>query len=475
MKATTIEYKTGMVEPFRRRSHLEIRWLNGGTTESWLDSDIVTATVTDEVDPLARKLPQQSITFGIIDRAGDYDPSNPTGKWARMDEGLDIAVRFGFDVNGVTEWLSWEGYTLDGKPTYSRRIATFRASSRISQMNKTTFYKTYANIQYSLAALAETVMQDAGLTSSQWSINAALGTMYTGAPIPIGTHAQTLQRIANAAGCALYERNAKVCIQPVDIDDLTYHTFPVTQRDIVLDSFQSDKSQPLQKVQVQQYAYQADANASELAKVTVTVSGSENIHIEFPEARDVAVSVSSGTVSNRYIYTCATDFVLTATGSVTITVTGKKFNHSVRTVEYVQTVDPTAAVDIVNNPILTSKGTEIGNAEMDYFSHRVADTFSYRGDPAVEALDGIYVQTSAGEVYPAIVVKHAIKYNGALAGSITARRVSETPANAALYGSDLEIVNELDGSVVSVVSNRIYRSDYTAAQMDAFITAVLGV
>lgn len=473
MKTASYLYKRGMAEPFRRRSHLQISWNPGPTPEVWEDADIVSATVTNDVDPLARKLPTESITFGIIDAAGEYDPSNPDGKWEDMDEGLEIAVRFGLELpDGTVEWLAYDAYYLDGRPAYNRNIATFRASSLLSQIAKTTYYKGGAGTNVPIKDMAASVAQDAGLSSTQYDFT-AMPSKQTSAVFPVASHAQILQMIAHATGCAIYTRGGKIYIAPVDIRNLTYQQAAVRRADIVQGNHQVNKSEPLQRVDVYSYKAEAEADTSKLAEQTVFVDGTETVHIEYPAATGITVSISAGIIDRLYTYAHATDITITNSGGVTITITGKKVNESRVTYSYAGDGNADHAVDIENNPLVTFIGSELGNAAVDYFSNRVTDTLSYRGEPAIEALDGIYLETPSG-IFPGIVVKHTIKFNGALAGTMTVRRVQNSEAVGWLYDVQNSLVTDEDDTRVLVISQGIYKSAYTTAQMDAFITSVLG-
>jgi len=444
MKTTTLKYKRGMAQPFRRRSHMEISWLNGASPETWTDTDITTATVTREVDPLARKLPTETITFGIIDRNREYDPSNPNGKWERMDEGREIAVRFGFEESGgTTEWLARDGYMLDGRPTYSNGIATFRASSRLTHLNKTTYYKVTPANPAPLASLAQLVLQDAGLSSSDYDIS-EMPTLYTNtASFPIASHATILQLIAHACGCALFTRGTKIVIAPVDIENLEYHTWPITHQDVALGTHQANKSEPLQKVVIKCYSYDSEASSSELANVTVNIVGTETVHVEFPAASGLSHTVTGGTLVSLNEYVNAMDLTITASGDVTIVVTGKKVTNSTTEYEWAGDGDTSHAIDTENNPLITFKASQLGSNVAAYFSHRVADSFTYRGDPSIEPLDGIYLITGDTFGYPAIVVKTMLRFNGALTGTMTCRRVSEEAI-------DFSYVYEVNDGVITI-------------------------
>ncbi len=474
MKTTTTAYKQGMLQPFRRRSHLRILWNKTGTPQSWTDDDIVTATITREVDPLARSLPTENISFGIIDYNDDYNPSNPTGKWDEMDEGTEIHVQFGFeDSGGTTEWLDYDVFFIDGKPSYAKNIATFRASSMLSQLNKTTFYKAYAGNTVSLWNIAQAVCIDAGLSALEYDIDASLSSMTGAIAFPLASHAAILQMIAHAAGCAIYTVGRKVTIKPIDITALTYHQNALTGRDIVLGSHQSDRSAPLGKVLVKSKRFMLDASTTQVALYQATVSGTVKIHVEYPMSGGVSASVVGGTIISQDCYACASDVTVSGGGTVTLQFNGRKVSENESIYEYVASNNADYATDTEDLKISDRSGSELANKVIAYFGNRVSDSFSYRGDPSIEPMDGIYLETRDG-LYPAIVVKHTITYNGALAGKMTVRRVRNTQALGMLLDSQMVNVIDSNGDQVYVRSYAYYVSAYTEAQMDAFCTTVLG-
>jgi len=265
MKPTSEAYQEGMASSFRRRSHLMISIETSGTTYTFEDDIISSASKIADVDPLSRKLPTESFDFSIIDLAGEYNPSNPSGKWAAIDENAEITVRFGFELaGGTTEWLDPDTYLLTGKPTVSGGVATFKATSRLRHLTKKYYKGTFGT--HTLLALAESVLLDEGIASSGYSIDPSLGSLTTDAALPIDEAQNLLQMIAHAACCALYTVGDVITIAPIDVSNLTYNEMPLTLRDIANNGDAISKIEPLYKISVNKYSYDASDTSDTLVK-----------------------------------------------------------------------------------------------------------------------------------------------------------------------------------------------------------------
>jgi hypothetical protein len=100
-------------------------------------------------------------------------------------------------------------------------------------------------------------------------------------------------------------------------------------------------------------------------------------------------------------------------------------------------------------------------------------TVSYRGNPEIEAGDGMYLQTAYGSYISALTLSHTINFNGALSGTLILKSISEAE-NAALYDSNLDIVEDSNAETVGVIGISDYTSRYTASQINDFIGEVNG-
>lgn len=478
MKTTSESYQEGMAASFRRRSHLRISFEISGTTYTFEDDIIMSASRSADVDPLSRKLPTESFDFSIIDFDGEYNPTNPSGKWAAIDENAEITVEFGLELaGGTTEWLDPDVYLLTGRPTVSGGVATFEATSRLRHLQNK-YYKGVAG-SHTLLELAEDVLQDSGISSSGYALDASLGSLTTEVPLPIDEAQNLLQMIAHAACCALYTVGDVITIAPIDVTSLSYNTMPFTLRDIANNGDAISKIEPLYKIKAYKYTYNTAADADTLVNSTVDVDGSVEYHCEFAAADNVTVSITAGaTITNLQVYASAIDCTITGSGTFIITVTGYPISESSDTVEALESLNTDGGVDTENNKLITSNTVRSAliYAVANYLALRVTHTISYRGSPEVEAMDGLYFATQQSAFATGLVLRNTINYTGALSGQMIIKSISENDSsNAQLYDSDNEEIEDNTGNAIMVIGTEDYHSDYTGDDMDDFIEDVLGV
>jgi hypothetical protein len=472
MKTTTQNYDVKMNEQCRPEGHIKITLVSGSTTYYFLDSQIQSATRLSDIDPLSRRVPKETFTFSIFDYSGEYNPSNPSGKWSSMDENAEISVQFGLETtSGNTEWLATDTYTLDAKPTVSGGIATFKASSKLCHLTKTYYKGTYGSTD--LRTLAIAVLTDAGISS--YSIDSTLSSMYTVAPLPVTTHLNCLQLIAHAARCTLRSVNGLITIAPFNFS-VTPSEYIIGLDSIALNGDAISKIETLYKVDANLYSYSVDSTDSELYSLTVSDTDTISYHVEYDLSSDQTVSISGdGTLSNIHTYARCADFTVTGTGSYTVTIVGKKITTTTSTFESIIGTDANGSTDseknelITNSDMLSSLVYQVSN----YLQYRLTHTVRYRGNPEIEPLDAFYFATTFGTYITALCLTHTISYNGAFSGSLTLKSISEL-SSVYLLDNTSTIVVDSDGENVGIIGTSNYTSSYSESDMDDFIEEVNG-
>ena len=193
-----------------------------GVTRQYENNEIISTAQSHDVDPLSRRLPDERFSFTILDFEHNYDPDNPQGIYAYVEEKSPVSITFGYQLSeGNIEWVKADRYLLNAKPSTRNDRVTFNATGLIGSMTDN-YYKDVVGTK-NLYDLAEAVLMDAGLTltpsgAHPWKIDESLKTMYTTAVLPVNTHMSCLQLIAHAARCKLYTDDDNIIhIEPFTI------------------------------------------------------------------------------------------------------------------------------------------------------------------------------------------------------------------------------------------------------------------
>lgn len=472
MKTVSDSYAIQMSNQYRNRTFIKISITSGEETYLFTNADIISIQKVNDVDPLSRRLPKETLSFSIIDFEGNYNPSNPSGKWNALDENASLTIQFGFDLgSGLIEWLEEDQYFLSGRPTVSSGIASFRASSKLNHLTSNYYKGTYG--QKSLYELALNVLTDAGVTS--YSIDEALQTMYTVAPLPITIHANCLQLIAHAGRCTLRTiSNGVIEIKPFSVTN-TPDEFMLPLNSIALKGDTISKIETLYKVQCNLYIYSLAETESVLFESIIDVDGESTVHIEYDTSTNQVITSSGGVLSNISTYAASADFTITGTGTYTITVVGKKISTRTSIAESYISADSNGAVDSEKNQLITDSSMQSALIYQvaNYLQYRLTHTVRYRGNPELDALDGIYMQTIYDSFISALVLTHTINFNGAISGVLVLKSLSEI-TNVYLYDSSNVIVEDQLGDAISIIGTADYMSEYSLSEIDSFITEVIG-
>lgn len=200
-----VQVEFGETLPFRRP---RLEYVLYGVMKEFTNDKIVSTIQQHDVDPLSRRLPNETFSFTVFDYEREYDPDNPSGIYSYIDVKSPVSIQFGHELaDGKIEWIKADKYLLDSKPVIKNNQATFPSSGLLGTLTDT-FYKSKLG-QKNFYDMAEEVLTDAGLTPTElgtnpWVIDESLKDMYTTAALPIDTHAHCLQLIAHACRCRLF-------------------------------------------------------------------------------------------------------------------------------------------------------------------------------------------------------------------------------------------------------------------------------
>lgn len=208
-----LEWVTG-----RRRARIESILV--GIKKTYKKADLMNFTHQMEVDPLGFSLPNSEITFEVKNLNGEYNPDNPTGAERYLMERQMITARYGYKVDGTTEWIKAGTFYMSEWETPQNGItATFTARNGLEYMTD-----LYAGASSgTLMAIATAAFTQAGLPtqadgSVRWVIDSSLSGISAASDVDLTqmTIQEVLQLCAGAACCVFYQdREGVFHIEPL--------------------------------------------------------------------------------------------------------------------------------------------------------------------------------------------------------------------------------------------------------------------
>lgn len=418
-----VDYNKITVEIFKwsmpfRRARIDAILIGGNFIFS--KGDIFSYSASYNIDPISAELPKSEITFSLNNVNNTFNPYEDGGLSKYLIERQEVSVRYGFKLGDEIEWIDGGKFYLSEWDAKQGGIsADFSARDLLEFLTGTYIKGLYNPNGTSLYALAEDVLLDADLPvnsdgSVKWVIDDKLKSIYTIAPLPLDTHANCLQMIANAGGCVMYQdRTGTLYIKSLSTSasDYTVNDFnSYSKSDLSL-------SKPLKQVDVPYYSYSVATASTELFKGVVTTYGASDVLITYSGmATNVTASVTNGTLNSAKYYSNACVLNITGSGSVTITVNGYSLESSS---VMISTLNSEKGETIsLDNPLITSheRAITIGSWVKEYMKNRMILSSEWRADPRLDALDVVNNENEYG-VNQVLMTTVSYSYNGAFRGS----------------------------------------------------------
>ena len=383
-------------------------------------SNIETQT---EIDQISRRLPTETISFRVLDYNGVYDPDNPGGIWKYFEEKQPLTIQYGYLLDdGTWEWLDKTSYVLTGSPTKSGFDVTFDGTKLLATLTGTYRKGIYDSNGVTLYALARAVLQDAGISVVS-GLDVALANITVTAPLPIATHAECLQLIAQAGNCLLYTgSDGKIHLKsgwyPSSLlgnETINYDTqldFPVI-----------DITPPLKTETVKQYRYVPVLSVETLVDQTMDVIGTVDIWIDYDLSTGQSATVTGGTLNSATYYGRCALLNITGSGTLTVQITGQRVMVYSSSTDY--EIGSTGDVDTFDNELITGSVLqyEVAQYRANYLKNRNAYTLKYRGNPELECSDVVGFETEYADNLVGVIASTKITYNGALGGELILKKM----------------------------------------------------
>lgn len=194
-----------------------------GISNTFSNKQVKSFTYKDYVSSICESLPSQDMTLTVDNQNLYYNPDNPESAVAYMEQGQEMKVSFGYDLdgNGTIEWVpeittylkTWSATDTEAKFTM---VDIFEW-----RLNGTYYRGLYRPSGISLYDLAVDVFTDAGMKADEYVIDPYLKDVLVYNPIPAVKYSEALQIISNAGRCVLsVDRKGRVQIISSFIPDM---------------------------------------------------------------------------------------------------------------------------------------------------------------------------------------------------------------------------------------------------------------
>jgi len=203
------------------QSRFRIHQLTMGIGIYFDNRKILSATKKEHISPVMEELPALDFDMTIDNKDRAYDVENEESTVNFLETGQEVKVLYGQELdNGTVEWLP-------GATVYLREWSaddeemSFTATDRFESMDGTYYKGEYRSEGISLYDLAVDVLKDAGVDSRTYWLDNYLKDVSVCNPMPVVSHKEALQLIANAGRCILYQdRNGNIFMKSSFVPDM---------------------------------------------------------------------------------------------------------------------------------------------------------------------------------------------------------------------------------------------------------------
>nr|WP_310578808.1 hypothetical protein [Lacrimispora sp.] len=203
------------------QSRFRIHMITMGIGVYFDSRKILSATKREHISPIMEEMPTIDFNLTVNNKDRAFDVENVNSSVNFLEIGQDITVLYGQELDdGSVEWFP--GATVQLKEwSADDEQMEFSATDRFDGMDGTYYKGLYRPEGISLYDLAADVFSDAKVDSRSYWIDPYLKTVKVSNPMPVVSHKEALQLIANAGRCILYQdRSGSIFLRSSFIPDM---------------------------------------------------------------------------------------------------------------------------------------------------------------------------------------------------------------------------------------------------------------
>jgi len=380
--------------------------------------DLMKATILYETDPRMETFPCGELVATIDNSDGKYNQRAPDSVYAYLQQGQP------FDELkiGLGESRSNIEYTDMGKQFYFTKSAAkdgsmtadITANDLLYSLNKTTYKKGTSGTN-TVSNLVNEVLADSG-TNLAANISSTIGSRVIGSCIPLVTHREAIRLIAQAARCSAFVNRAgelefSVIAAGVASDSLD-GTNMLGWPDIKIDD-------AVNTVNVAVYTYYTKLSVDSVTAYSgkATISGTQTIWVEFSTSvASPSTSVTGGTLINAEYYYYGAYLTITASGEVTIEITGSEEMASSHYEYNANNITGNEAAQTlkIDNALIVSTDIATAVAAYQLGLSRITYPVTEMGNLSRKLIDTATITDAYGGTGDAVVIKEKYTYDGGL-------------------------------------------------------------
>ena len=190
---------------------LKIKSITFGIGLQFGDRQLMSTARNNTVSHISNELPSKKFAFTIDNRAHLFNKDNPYGYADYVQEKQEITYEYGREMSDGSLYKIRGGKVLLKSWSSTDYEATFSCTGSLDYLDGQFYKGQYSEEGISAYDVAEGVFEDAGVTN--YKIDPSLSRVKLFNPLPVCTHKEAIQMIANACRCTLYEdRDGDICL-----------------------------------------------------------------------------------------------------------------------------------------------------------------------------------------------------------------------------------------------------------------------
>lgn len=203
-------------------NRLRIHQITMGMGLYFSGHEIKSAVKQEYISPIGEELPTMDFSLTVENRDRRFDIENADSAVNFLEAGQSVEVLYGQELDsGEIEWITGTKLLLKDWEVDDSEMS-FSASDRFSDLNGTYYRGLYHPEGISAYELAVDVLEDAGVDLREVWLDPYLRDVLINNPMPVVTHREALQLIANAGRCVLaHGRNQNIYMKSSFVQSLT--------------------------------------------------------------------------------------------------------------------------------------------------------------------------------------------------------------------------------------------------------------